>query len=156
MFCFQIPCYKLYKENLFSYDLPLKYMCHFGMNLKQLNLKTKFHGYSLVHSILCFLTCLPTQVNKQVLFFYLPMQVSRQVLVKYVKFTNLWLCMTYLTIRKYIYIFFQKQLICHVAIFNFTICHNLRSSLTIILDDKNQYFEKKIIFISKKFHSATC
>jgi hypothetical protein len=36
MFYFQLPCYKLYKEGLFSYVLTLKYMCHFGINLKSL------------------------------------------------------------------------------------------------------------------------
>jgi len=41
IFCLQIPCYKLYKKNFFSYVFTLKYMCHFGMNLKNLNLKVK-------------------------------------------------------------------------------------------------------------------
>jgi len=41
MFCFQITYYKLYKEGLFSYVPTLKYMCHFGMNFKKLNLKAK-------------------------------------------------------------------------------------------------------------------
>jgi hypothetical protein len=41
MFCCQIPCYKLYIKNLFSYVLTLKYMCHFGMDSKKLNLKAK-------------------------------------------------------------------------------------------------------------------
>ncbi len=65
MFCLQIPCYKVYKKNLFSYVLTLKYMCHFGMNLKKFNLKAKhkikikFYGYFLVHLILCFPTYLP-------------------------------------------------------------------------------------------------
>ncbi len=36
MICLQIPCYKLYKEDLFSYILTLKYMCHFGMSSKSL------------------------------------------------------------------------------------------------------------------------
>jgi hypothetical protein len=39
--CFQISCYKLYKKGLFSYVFTLKYMCHFGMNLKKYNLKAK-------------------------------------------------------------------------------------------------------------------
>jgi len=30
MFYFQIPCYKLYKQVLFSYVSTLKYMCHLG------------------------------------------------------------------------------------------------------------------------------
>jgi hypothetical protein len=34
-------------------------------------------------------------------------------------------------------------------------CHNLRPSLTIIINDGNQYFEKKIKF-PKKLHSAMC
>jgi len=33
-------------------------------------------------------------------------------------------------------------------------CHNFKSSLTIILNDGNQYFEKKIIFMSKNIHSV--
>jgi hypothetical protein len=41
MLCLWIPCYKLYKEGLFSYILTLKYPCHFGMSLKELNLKAK-------------------------------------------------------------------------------------------------------------------
>jgi len=45
MVCFQIPCYKLYKESLFSCNLTLKYMCHFGMSLKRLNLKANHNFY---------------------------------------------------------------------------------------------------------------
>jgi hypothetical protein len=41
MFCFRIPCYKLYKEGLFFYIFILKYMCHFGTSLKKFNLKAK-------------------------------------------------------------------------------------------------------------------
>jgi hypothetical protein len=41
MFCLRIPCYKLYKEGLFSYVLTLKYMCHFGMIFKKLNQEAK-------------------------------------------------------------------------------------------------------------------
>jgi hypothetical protein len=41
MFYLLLPCYKLYKEILFFYFFTLKYMCHFGMNLKKLNLKAK-------------------------------------------------------------------------------------------------------------------
>jgi hypothetical protein len=33
-------------------------------------------------------------------------------------------------------------------------CHNLKSSLTIIIDDGDQYFKKKIM--SKNLHNATC
>jgi hypothetical protein len=55
MLCFQISCYKLYKECLFSHILTLEYKCHFGTNSKKLNLKAKhkinkktFHGYSFI------------------------------------------------------------------------------------------------------------
>jgi hypothetical protein len=41
MLCLWIPCYQLYKEGLFFYILTLKYMCHFGMSLKKLNLKAR-------------------------------------------------------------------------------------------------------------------
>jgi hypothetical protein len=34
-------------------------------------------------------------------------------------------------------------------------CHNLGPSLTIIMDDGNQYF-KKINFMSKNFHNVMC
>ncbi len=53
MICLQIPCYKLYKEGLFSYVFTLKYMCHFGMNLKKLNLKAK-HKLKKINSWLFF------------------------------------------------------------------------------------------------------
>jgi hypothetical protein len=33
-------------------------------------------------------------------------------------------------------------------------CHNLSPSLTITMNDGDQYFEKKIIFMSKNLHSA--
>jgi hypothetical protein len=53
MLCLWIPCYKLYKKGLFFYVFTLKYMCHFGMSWKKLNLKAKhikykikFHGCS--------------------------------------------------------------------------------------------------------------
>ncbi len=35
-------------------------------------------------------------------------------------------------------------------------CHNFGASLTIILNDGNQYSEKKIFFMSKNIHSAMC
>jgi len=35
-------------------------------------------------------------------------------------------------------------------------CHNFGPSLTIIMNDGDQYFEKKIIFMSKSLHSVTC
>jgi hypothetical protein len=47
MFYLLIPCYKLYKEGVFSYVFTLKYMCYFGMNL-----------------VLCFLTYLLTYLPK--------------------------------------------------------------------------------------------
>jgi hypothetical protein len=63
MFSLQIACYNLYKKGLFSYVLTLKYMCHFGMSLKNLNLKVKhkmknkiswlfFNAFNLVFSYL--------------------------------------------------------------------------------------------------------
>jgi len=39
-------------------------------------------------------------------------------------------------------------------IFYCATCHNLGPSLTIIMDNGNQYFEKKLMF--KKLHNATC
>ncbi len=41
MLCLGIPCHKLYKEGVFSYVIMFKYMCHFGMSSKNLNLKSK-------------------------------------------------------------------------------------------------------------------
>jgi hypothetical protein len=35
-------------------------------------------------------------------------------------------------------------------------CHNLKLSLTIIIGNGDQYFKKKIIFISKNPHNAKC
>jgi hypothetical protein len=63
MFFLRIPYYKLYKKGLFSYVFTLKYMCHFGMNLKKLHLKVNrkiknkiswlfFNAFSLVLSYL--------------------------------------------------------------------------------------------------------
>jgi hypothetical protein len=43
-----------------------------------------------------------------------------------------------------------------VAIFDCATHHNLEPSLIIIMDDKNQYFKKKIIFMSKIFHNVMC
>ncbi len=40
--------------------------------------------------------------------------------------------------------------------FNCATCHNFKPSLTIIMDDGDQYFEKKIIFKFKNRHSAMC
>ncbi len=45
---------------------------------------------------------------------------------------------------------------CHLAKFYYATCHNLKSSLTIIIDDGNQYFKKKIIFRFPKFHNVMC
>ncbi len=64
IFCLWIPYYKLYKEGLFDYVFTLKYLCHFGMNLKKLHLKAKhkiqnkiswlfFHAFSFVLFYLC-------------------------------------------------------------------------------------------------------
>jgi hypothetical protein len=41
MFFFWIPCHKLYKEGVISYVFTLKYTCHFGMNSKKFNPKSK-------------------------------------------------------------------------------------------------------------------
>ncbi len=41
-----------------------------------------------------------------------------------------------------------------MAIFDCVMCHNFRPSSTIIINDGDQYFEKKIM--SKFFHSAMC
>ncbi len=38
----------------------------------------------------------------------------------------------------------------------YAMCHSFELSLTIIMDDGDQYFEKKIISMSKFFHSAMC
>ncbi len=35
-------------------------------------------------------------------------------------------------------------------------CHTFGPSSTITMDNGDQYFKKKIIFMSKNFHSATC
>jgi len=48
MFYLRIPCYKLYKENLFFYVFTLKYMCHFSMSSKKLDLWLLFSSLSLV------------------------------------------------------------------------------------------------------------
>jgi len=37
----------------------------------------------------------------------------------------------------------------------YVMCHNFGPSLTIIMNDGNQYFEK-INFMSKKLHGVTC
>ncbi len=45
---------------------------------------------------------------------------------------------------------------CHVAIIFYAMCHNFGPSLTIVRNNGNQYFEKKIIFMLKNLHSAIC
>jgi hypothetical protein len=40
MFCFWIPCHKIYIKGSFSYVLTLKYTCHLGWGQKKLTLKT--------------------------------------------------------------------------------------------------------------------
>jgi hypothetical protein len=45
------------------------------------------------------------------------------------------------------------QSICLVAIFDCAMCHNFELSLTIIMDNGDQYFE---FFMSKNLHNATC
>ncbi len=42
------------------------------------------------------------------------------------------------------------------SFFNYATCHNIEPSLIIIMDDGNQYFEKKIIFVFQNLHNATC
>ncbi len=80
MFCFQIPCYKLYKKDMFSHVFTIKYIYHFGMNSKKLNLKAKhemkkkswlfFSSFSLVFSYLL------TYLSKYVGFIFLPTNVG--------------------------------------------------------------------------------
>ncbi len=146
MFCFRIPCYKLYKEGLFSYVLTLKYLHHFGMNLKKLNLKEKikFHGYFLVHLVLCFSTYLSTQASKQVPSKYVGMQVLKP--------TYLWLCTTYIATNIYIYNLKIINMPCGKIIYC-AMFHNFGPSLTIIMDDGDQYFKKKKV---QNVHNATC
>ncbi len=48
------------------------------------------------------------------------------------------------------------KLICNVVIFWCAMCHNLKPSLAIIMDNGDQYFEKIIIFLSKNLHNAMC
>jgi hypothetical protein len=43
-----------------------------------------------------------------------------------------------------------------VAIVYCATCHNIGLSLTIIMDNGDQYFKKKQIFMSKNLHSTTC
>jgi hypothetical protein len=43
-----------------------------------------------------------------------------------------------------------------MVVFNCATCHNFEPSLTIIMYDVHQYFEKKIKFMSKTFHNAMC
>jgi hypothetical protein len=82
MLCFQISCYKPYKECLFFYVFTLKYMCHFGMSLQKLNPKAKhkiknkiswlfFSAFSFMISYLL------TYLGKQIGFTFVPTYVSR-------------------------------------------------------------------------------
>jgi hypothetical protein len=68
--------------------------------------------------------------------------------------------MTYLTTKIdifiYLFIYFKMKLICNVVIFWCAMCHNLKPSLAIIMDNGDQYFEKIIIFLSKNLHNAMC
>ncbi len=41
-----------------------------------------------------------------------------------------------------------------MTIFYYAMCHNIKPSLTIIMNDGDQYFEKKIM--SKNFHNVMC
>ncbi len=63
MLCFRFPCYKIYKEGLFSYVLTLKYMCHFGTSLKKFNPKAK-HKIKNKISWLFFCAFLSTYLPK--------------------------------------------------------------------------------------------
>jgi hypothetical protein len=60
--------------------------------------------------------------------------------------------------NKYLHLFIYFQNIINMPCdnFYFAMCYNLRPSLTIIMNNGNQYFKNKIIFMSKKFHNATC
>ncbi len=40
--------------------------------------------------------------------------------------------------------------------FNHATCHNFEPSLIIIMNDGDQYFDKKMIFMSKNLHNTTC
>jgi hypothetical protein len=60
--------------------------------------------------------------------------------------------MTYPTTKLNIYVFLKRiQLIWHVTIFYFGTCHSFGPSLIIIMDDGDQYLEKKIILCLKNF-----
>jgi hypothetical protein len=43
-----------------------------------------------------------------------------------------------------------------LAIFNHVIGHNIELSLTIKMDDRDQYFKEIINFMFKNLHNATC
>jgi hypothetical protein len=73
MFCLRIPCYKLYKESLFSYVFTLKYMCDFEMHLKKLNPKAKHKIKNKVSWL--FFSALSLVLSY--LFTYLVKQVGR-------------------------------------------------------------------------------
>jgi len=60
--------------------------------------------------------------------------------------------MTYLAMKIIFLLKINKLMPCG-KFFYCAMCHNLRPSLTIIMDDGDQYFEKNLI--SKNFHSIT-
>jgi len=43
-----------------------------------------------------------------------------------------------------------------MVIFYYVMCHNLKASLIIIMNNKDQYFKQEIIFMSKNLHNAIC
>jgi len=51
--------------------------------------------------------------------------------------------MTYLA--RYLFL----QLICHDPIFDHAMCYNLEPSLTIIMDDGDEYFEENNVYVQK-------
>jgi hypothetical protein len=66
--------------------------------------------------------------------------------------------LTYLAIKIGIYlIFFLNSINVPRGNFkNYATCHNLKPSLTITIDDWDQYFKKRIIFKSKNLHNVMC
>jgi hypothetical protein len=65
--------------------------------------------------------------------------------------------MTCITTKKDIFIhLFQNIINMPCGILKIVPRHNFEPSLIIIMNDGDQYFEKKIIFMSTNLHSATC
>jgi len=64
--------------------------------------------------------------------------------------------MTYLAtkINIYICLFIPKCIVLPCDNFDCETCHNFELSLTIIMNNEDQYLEKQ--FMSKNLHSATC